>query len=170
MTIRPFEGNELLKLADRFRAFFVGRDEVTWRAASVYRNANQSIAGGGAGYVSITFTTVRQDTSNLFNIANPTRLTCPVSGWYIVSAQCSMGPELATNPVKRAIRLAINGAGEANQDYWVPINQITTMSVAELLFLNAGDYIELQISNGGLAAVNALAAGFTPGLQAARMP
>ena len=169
MTIKPFEGNELLKLADRLTGWFVERKAVTWRAASVYRNSNQSIAPGG-GYVSITFTTVRQDTSSLFDISNPTRLTCPISGWYIVSAQCSMGPDLGAVNVKRAIRLAINGAGEANQDYWVPPGQVTTMSVAELLFLDAGDYIELQVSNGGLAAVNALAASFTPGLQAARMP
>jgi len=169
MTIRPFEGNELLKLADRFRAFFVGRDEVVWRAADVYSSVAQSIPGGSV-LTALTFNTVRQDTDGMWNAGSPTRLTVKVAGWYVCSGHCRLGSAGVVDS-ERIIALRVNAATIAANNYFPPRTTDTSyMSVSRVIFLASGDYLELAIINSAAGAINTTVANYSPLLALCRYP
>lgn len=169
MTIRPFEGNELLRLADRLRNFFVGRDEVVWRAADVYSSVVQSIPGASA-LTALTFNSVRQDTDDMFNLAQPTRLTVKVAGWYVCSGHCRLGSAGVVDS-ERILFLRVNGASIAGNNYFPPrTTDVSYMSVSRVIFLNANDYLELAIVNSAAGAINTTVTNYSPLLALCRYP
>ena len=166
MTVRPFEGNELLKFADRMRSFFVGRDEVVWRAADVYNSAAQAIPA--AAFTALTMSTVVTDTDGFYNGAAPTRLTCKVNGWYIVTARCALDFDPAGAGIERLLTIYLNTTLKAIASYGTLAGKPTYMSISAVFFMNANQYVETQVLQAGAGVVNTLA-GY-PALTLARLP
>lgn len=174
MTIRTFEGNELLKLADRMRSFFVGRDEVVWRAADVYSSAAQTIAANT--YTALTFNAIHQDTDSMFAIGSPTRLTVKVGGWYVCSGHCLLaGLVGGTTGAERLIAIRVNNSAVAVNNYGAlpsvgGVLPNIYMSIARVIFLNSNDYVELFVLHSSAVTIDTVITNYSPILAVSRYP
>jgi len=124
----------------------------------VYRSTNQSIPNGA--WTTITFDTTRYDRGPAahWNINNPTRLTCQVAGVYDIVAAISFGGAVGGN--QRACGILLNGgayAGIGGMTAFTPTNGINYSTISAQLYLNIGDYVELQVyqDSGAALAINA---------------
>jgi hypothetical protein len=90
------------------------------------------------------------------NTLNNTRYTAQVSGWYFVSGIVGFA---ANSTGVRVARLAKNGTAVIYFDAWsaaVVTNNATSAGTSGILFLAAGDYVELdcfQTSGGALSTI-----------------
>lgn len=130
---------------------------VTNMGAALYQGnpGNLPVSGGTA----ISFDVVQRDTSGFFNIANPTRLTIPVDGAYMILGNISFN--IAADSVARHIYLSLNGTPgpyEPTGDMKVS-NNITygiTLQVFHIGYLNAGDYVRLMGYNASGSIVQSM--------------
>lgn len=112
-----------------------------------------------ATWTSITFTTEDYDTDpsgagGHSNSSNTSRYTAVYAGWYLVSG----GVTFAANATGiRAARWAVNGSAlDGTQATGQPVSGLphSVAARAEAVYLNVGDYVELQgyQSSGGVLA------------------
>lgn len=136
--------------------------------ARVYRSNDQSIPSNTTTV--ITFDTVRFDGEGMWSAAQPTRLTCPVSGLYLISGHLAFAQN---STGRRMLTLRVNDnllvAGQSAPGFSTSGHN-TLLSAAALWMLQEGDFVELlayQSSGAGLA-VKSLPA-YSPELSLARI-
>lgn len=105
-------------------------------SARVWQSGAQSLPSGTAiSYNSVTYETG----ANIWDVANPTRLTAPVSGVYIVTADVAAESDSAGSRTFR-----VNGTTAAHNAnaprFWTGSGSTTA-----LIHMNAGDYVECVV-------------------------
>lgn len=117
----------------------------------VWRSASQTIPNDTDTV--ITFDTENWDTDNFHdNVTNPSRLTAPVTGYYLVSgvirwAGNAVGLRQAAIYKNGAVIAFASTSGNALE---------VAVHISEIAYLAQGDYVELygyQTSGGNLAAI-----------------
>jgi len=118
-------------------------------ATSVYSSGSQSMPTVGQGIAStlyVAFDTVLATSgAGMFSLTNPTRLTAPQAGFYIYSAGISTNT-LPYSAGQLTLQVNVNStttyaqSAQAGQTSFNPSNSITT-----ILYLNAGDYAQLNV-------------------------
>jgi len=119
-------------------------------SARVFHSVNQNLPGLATTVP--TFDSELWDDANFHSPANPTRLTIPVPGRYLVGASTHY---LAGGATGLRIRLRINGALQiAGHTAWIAAGgwADVDLSLATLYQFAAGDYLELLIHNTHLNA------------------
>jgi hypothetical protein len=114
-------------------------------AARVFNSSNQSTPGD-ASFVTLTFNSERFDTAGLHDSSgNPTRLTVPISGLYLVSVNISW--DTVSSVGSRELALNKNGATVVARNVVAPsgVGDTTEQSLTTLVSLSAGDYIEVKL-------------------------
>lgn len=147
-------------LIRKLQTWFIPRPANTF--ARVYRSTEQSVATGG--WRAISFDTERWDTgansdySTGFweGVTNPTRLTAPVSGNYIITGHVVFALAVAAGNI-RGIQVSMTRPSAAAlpiaRHTQSPTSTTTAMSIATAYWLRAGDYVELYVyqdTGGGL--------------------
>src|SRR4029453_13995887 len=126
--------------------------------ARVSRSAVLALSTSGSGVV-ITFDSIDTNVGGLFNVANPSRLTFPADGFYLVGGSCEFAA--AANGLRRVQVLPSAGAGLASLDMpggqwngttWVAGVRRLVLSGAR--FFSAGQFVELQAMQDSGAALN----------------
>lgn len=158
----------LLERIERLEAILRERGEVphTNVAARVTMNVAQPVANGTPVPVT-AWDTVQFDPFSMFDIAQPSRLTVPVAGTYIVIAN---------------LRYAINPTGyrqtiiQVNNTLTIGGELRNTVSAGDTFFpvtaqytLNAGDYVTVIAQQGSGAVLNILPANAYVGFSVARI-
>ena len=125
--------------------------------AHVSRTTNQSIPTG-TGYTALTFDSERFDTANLHRTdADSGRLTAPIAGAYLVTANVTWDPN---NAGAREINLRRNGNTLVARV--VQLNggvNTVDQSVTQILRLNAGDFVEVVVRQTSGVALDAITSG-----------
>jgi hypothetical protein len=126
-------------------------------AARVYHSTNQSIPGNAA-FTTLTFDSERFDTADLHDgTTNPSRLTAPIAGLYLVSIDISWegnntnARELAINKNTSTI-VARDVVGPS------PFPNTTEQSMSTLVELAAGDFVEVVLRQNSGSALNVFTA------------
>jgi hypothetical protein len=129
-------------------------------AARVYNNANISVASGGAGQA-LTFNTVRRDNGGLFGLANPSRLTAPVDGWYLITGTAQWAASAAG---RRIGTLKINGTAVAVTEWALSATATTPrINPTTFYYMTAGQYAEFWVYQDTGGALNIeVAANYSP--------
>lgn len=138
------------------------RDALLFLLARPYVSVRQSVAQSLASntWAGITFTTEETDNDGMHSTgSNTSRLTAVTPGWYQVSGQVAFAANAAGS---RNARLAVNGtAVDATGTTTLPGNGnigVATIA-ARAVFLNAGDYVEIQGMQSSGGALNTSASG-----------
>ena len=123
--------------------------------ARVRSNATQPI--NSSTLTPLTFNTVDQNTGGVFDVAQPTRLTAPVAGTYVITASVSWSNSAAGF---RELHIRLNG-GTTNLALVsggpTASNTAPEQNVATTCHLSAGDYVEAvvwQTSGGSMDSWN----------------
>jgi hypothetical protein len=132
-------------------------------AARVTSSVPINIPNGGGPGTALTFDDERFDTEDLHGSVEPTRLTAPRTGIYVVSANVSWSGDSATG--QREIAVVRNGSAIILRDV---VNASTGGSTTEqaastVTSLESGDYVEVKVrqnSGGGVEILSA--AEFSP--------
>jgi hypothetical protein len=131
-------------------------------AARVYNSANQSIPGD-ASFTTLAFDTERFDTADLHDGAtNNSRLTAPIAGLYLVSADISWEGN-NTGARELAINKNTSTIVARNVVAPTPSPNTTEQSITTLVQLAAGDFVEVVLRQNSASALNVfMAAQFSP--------
>lgn len=132
----------------------------TARAARAYHSTNTSITNDTLTVLSFDSEVVDEDTIHSTS-SNTSRLTAQVTGWYLVAASV----EWAANTVGyRQLNLRLNGGNSiAHQRQSATPTTSATQSIATLIKLTVGDYVEVQVRQTSGGALNVLrTADFSP--------
>ena len=125
-------------------------------APTVTRTTTQAITT--ATQTKISFDSVDSDDWNCWDLSpNPTRLTVPVTGRYIVTANVSFE---AASPGHRAINIYKNNTTELARSDFLPVsNSIDTHSTVttHALTLTKNDYVELRVWQNSGSTINIMA-------------
>lgn len=132
------------------------KTSTTIPSAHVYRTSNQNITTGTDTL--IAFTAERWDTASLHStVTNTSRLTAPIAGKYLVSAQI----EWTSNGTgSREMRLLLNGTTIVAQDIRTGVSSSSNnlhMSLTTMVQLSANDYVEVQVKHDRGTGLNVLA-------------
>lgn len=94
------------------------------------------------------------DTASIWSVANPTRLTAPVSGVYVISATNGWA---ASGAGSRTMRVLRNHAGRVGsvKDAGSADTMFQNLSTSHVLA--AGDYIEIQLIQNSGGSLNTIA-------------
>lgn len=126
-------------------------------AAVLRQSVAQSLTSGA--YTALTFTTEDLDDDPdgggaHSNSSNTSRYTAVYAGWYWCSGGASF---VASAAGQRAVRYAVNGTAVSGSETFMDANAAFTTELAAramLVFLNAGDYVELQAMQSSGGALN----------------
>lgn len=124
------------------------------KTARVKLSGNQSI--NDATLTALSFGAEDADTDSFHdNSTNPSRLTAPVTGYYIVEG----GVEFASNATgRRAVQIRKNGSVfYASLMVDACSSDATLLPVSAIVQLNAGDYVEIMVFQNSGGALNAVA-------------
>ena len=123
-----------------------------------YRDTSQSIPGGT--YTAVSFSHVDRDDAGFWDNGTPTRLTIPKAGWYMVGGCANFAT--AAGGYRRVL-VRLNGSTYEIHDSRAPVaTSATIVPVAGLLYLDAGDYLELYVFQTTGAALNIQATDSAP--------
>lgn len=123
-------------------------------AVSVYRDAALAL---GAGSTAIAWDTEERDDGDLWEgVTNPSRITIPTTGWYLVGGKAGA----VTNNDQTEVILKKNGTTDIDKaQIYQATNTVEYYTVAARLhYFTAADYVEMYVSTG---AANALRVGQT---------
>lgn len=134
--------------------------------ARVQKTVAQSITSGVGVFTTLTWEAERYDTAGLFDPAAPDRLTAPIAGVYAIDA----GVRWAANVLgSRFAGICINQPTEGacginnnvavsqhatNDDPGIGTLRLTQQSVSTQLKLNAGDVVQVIVSQNSGGALN----------------
>lgn len=109
-------------------------------------------------WVGVSWTSVVNDSYNGFSA--PSRYIAQVPGWY----ECFGNIAYASNATGfRSARIAVNGNPVGGGTGDVPASpDLTSLSAGATVFLNAGDFVELQAWSGGATVATAALADHRP--------
>jgi hypothetical protein len=126
--------------------------------ALVYQNVAQSIPNGTT-FTAVTFDSSIIDTYNGHsNSTNNSRYTAQVAGWYDVLAQIGC-PSNATGI--RAALIQVNGAtptANPEVEFSPTSGGGTLFQIGAFVFLNVGDYVQVELEQTSGAAMSLLTA------------
>lgn len=99
----------------------------------------------GTGAQKIPLDTIDNDPGNRFTIAS-NRYVCPNTGWYQVNAQ-ACGTETGNVNLTWVPTIYKNGTPAAQGDFvgWSAVDAIVSGTVSDLVYCNAGDFLELWV-------------------------
>lgn len=123
--------------------------------ALVYRNSNQVVPSSAP--VAISFTTERYDSSDMWVVGQPTRLTAPSAGLYLVTG---------------SVYLAVSATGylRINGTSLIAAQSGVFIALSRLWRFAAGDYVELiAFQTTGVAQNATYGADYSPELAIARI-
>ena len=136
----------------------VGDLSISYKDSSVrvYDSANQSITHDT--WTSITFDTEVFDTADFHDSANPSRLTMPADGKYLIFANVRFA---ANATGTRGIRIFVNGTTNRFEVQVPAVNIAAGNNLGGCTYLDLllSDYIEVQAYQDSTAALNVLASG-----------
>lgn len=114
---------------------------VTQRGTQVHRTGDKTIAA--SALVAVDFDVEDRDADGMWDVANPTRLTCQTAGWYHLAGHLSFSAD-STGQNREAL-LQLNGADYIAKSGRNPNGgtSATNVSVGTVYYLNVGDYVEL---------------------------
>lgn len=132
---------------------------VTFSGCSLSKSAAQSISAGAE--VAVTFDGEVFDTGTYHdNSTNTSRITVPTTGYYMFGGSVLFASVASAKAL--ALTLKKNGTTTLHQGY----AQISTglsgnhgLGISTLLYLTAGDYVELMAFNGDTSARNVSTTG-----------
>lgn len=139
--------------------------------ARCYRSTNQSINNGA--WTAISFDTEQFDPYNLHDtVTNPSRITLPNAGKYLVTGQANFVSSVAGNI--RGVSIRRNGGSYLAAYYVAPIgggNETAMPTSAIIETTAANDYIELCVYQDSGGALNTATFGSqNPALAIYRLP
>jgi hypothetical protein len=114
----------------------------------------------------LTFDSERRDNASMHDTSvNPSRITAPIAGMYLVTGHIQWTDNAAG---RRLIAIKLNGGTYYAIDDHLSSSVSQHNSISTVLFLNAGDYVELDVaqSSGGNLNVETVAA-YSPEFAAA---
>lgn len=123
------------------------------------KTSAQQTGGAAFGFVSLSFDIEDYDPSNMHTSAQLTRITVPVAGYYSVKAQYTGN----TASIGYGVKLAVNGNPIEGTQVWdagLGANGLASPHVADILRLNANDYVEAQAACVSASQNVATSAGF----------
>lgn len=129
---------------------------VAFSGCRVFRTTNQSIAN--ATNTMLSFDSEIFDVGGYHdNAVNPTRLTAPVTGYYLVGGHCEWDNGGTGN---REVNIFQSGTTRVAKNR-VALNGVTTYDLVEatLIFMTAGDYVEMEVRQTNTGALNVLTVG-----------
>jgi hypothetical protein len=119
-------------------------------SARAYRNAAFTT---GTGFVKVPIDTVSFDPAGAIQAANG-RFVCPIAGSYQVDGEVDVSATAASQWIVAA--LAVNGTTVTQGAAITAVGAGAIAStVADVLRLNAGDYVELWVATSGPLAITA---------------
>ena len=129
--------------------------DTAFTGAKAYLGANASLANNVVTTMSWSF--VAMDSSGYWSAAAPTRLTVPKGrgGVYLVVAN---GTFAAGAEADRLVRIVKNTATLVAEARLVEAGSTISVTATQLVQLNAGDYVEMQMYQNSGVAINALGA------------
>lgn len=135
----------------------VGRADKTL-APTAYRETNQTIPT--STQTKVSFSAVDSDAWDCWSLSpNPTRLTAPITGRYIITANVAFE---AASSGHRAINIYKNNSVELARSDFNPVsNSIDTHSTVtcHAVSLTKGDYVELRVWQNSGSDLNILDSG-----------
>lgn len=125
-------------------------------SARVFRSTVQGIPTGVV--TPISFDSVRYNNGTVWAIGNPTRLTAPVTGRYLIGGSLQYA---AVSAGFANVSVRVNGTTPivASADIRPSTSTQETLSVNTIYLLNATDYVELAAFHNASGSVNILVAG-----------
>ncbi|MGD8753261.1 MAG: hypothetical protein PVG14_17635 [Anaerolineales bacterium] len=111
--------------------------------ARVYNSADQTHNSSGNWYT-LTFDSERRDDGNLHDsVSNNSRLTAPIAGWYIIVGRFAFA---SNGTGTRRARIRVNQVANYGQSETISAvsGDWTWVNVDTVMYLSAGDYVELQ--------------------------
>ena len=137
--------------------------------ARVWRDADTTIGPGAP--VAIVFNQERFDTEELppgmWEVPNPTRLTCKQAGVYLFVAHAVWTPSAPTTPIMEIRHMDVKAA----TTILVRSPEDKNMLCATIYPMKLNEYVELYIGHGSLANVDIDSqTDYSPSLMAARIP
>lgn len=131
--------------------------------------AAQSISH--ATETALSFDTEDRDDNGYWTVSNPTRLTAPATGWYVVHAGTRWGS--TSGGFVRTLYLRINGTTGvegARSDLSVGTAN-NAQSVSGIVYLTAGDYVEAIVyqDSGSSDSISTGTSGQRPGMSMHRL-
>ena len=118
--------------------------------ARVRNSPVQTIHTGVATYTPLTFNVVDTNVGSVYSASQPTRLTAPVAGTYMVTAGISWGN--ASGAGQRVLALRVNDSTFIAESDQPPLSDTTLeQTLATACHLNAGDYVQAVVeqTSGG---------------------
>lgn len=131
--------------------------------ALLYQTVAQTVGSGGTGVLALD-STVADTYGGHSNVTNNSRYTAIVAGWYFVKGGVVWAVNATAN---RIIQITKNGV--AVPQSWVAVLATTAVNApgeetTALVFLNAGDYVEISISQNSGGNLNTFVTGPNPSM------
>lgn len=121
-------------------------------SVKVYRTSNQSISNSTG--TAVSWSTTSWNLGTLWAVGNPTRLTAPADGIYLLTAK---SPWAASGVGRRHLKYRINGvATDYNLMVTTAQSGATRENGADLVEMTAGDYLEIWVEQDSGGSLNLL--------------
>jgi hypothetical protein len=125
-------------------------------AANVDQSNPSSVALPTNTPTALSWNVVELDTDGMFSATQPTRLTAPVAGTYLVTgvADVSVSSGGASSQGFVELKATVNGGGNffAAESFVFPANGDFDHTVTGIVHLGVGDYVEEIVSHGATTA------------------
>lgn len=118
----------------------------TFGGAKIYRSTNQNNSSATNVWWNVSFDTEIEDTDSYVNIgAQPTRITIPATGTYLIGAFAVWESNTTADTARRAMRIYLNNTTVLGYDQSLIVSQQIPLNIVTKHSLTAGDYIEMQM-------------------------
>jgi hypothetical protein len=149
--------------ANEIQANSVGASEIgSLPSAWVFSGANQSVPNNAFGPIQ-SFDAEFYDPQSMHSPASPTKLSAPVSGIYLITAEITW--DISAAGTVRAAWVISNSSGFLQSDFRSPVTgNGTTNNLSIPFLLNAGEYVEIYVfqdSGGPLNTMSGTLTNFT---------
>jgi hypothetical protein len=124
---------------------FTNRSTAAVSAGRMLRSAAWTMPAS-ASFSKIPLDTTTYDTGGMASVPNG-RITCPTAGYYEVNANVMFNISTTAAYTQVAVSIYKNGAqGSSNYDYAAVVTNVG-IAVSDVIYCNAGDYLELWAMN-----------------------
>lgn len=144
-----------------------GEIEISKRfiGARVSSSSDQTL--GNNSHTELVWDTEIFDISDFWDVANPTRLTAPVDGYYLIGGNCPLDSD---SDGDRELHIDLNGNTQlASQKIRATAGGTARLVVQTLYFLSAGHYVELVCWHNSGNDLNTTVSGVDRGFWITRM-
>lgn len=107
-----------------------------------------------------SFNTKIYDTDNIFDVAQPTKLTCKTAGKYLIIGQAEFASDASMQAGLRSIFVRLNGTTQILRNTLpaptAPFGAVARINATTVYELSVGDYIEMQVHQTSSGALSVL--------------